>query len=174
MSDTPPPTDSPAESASNPIPDGGRGFLVVLDDSEELRAALRFACRRAAKTNGRVALLYVTKPTEFEHWAAVGNLMREEAREEAEQLLQRYSAEVHEISGEMPTLYLRGGSRRDQLLSLIDEEPSISVLVLAASGGRKGPGPLISFLTGRGAGQLHVPMTIVPGGLSDKQIDGLT
>ena len=33
-------------------------FLVVLDDSEEIFNALRYAAKRSARTNGRVALLY--------------------------------------------------------------------------------------------------------------------
>ena len=33
-------------------------FLVVLDDSEEIFTALRYAAKRSARTNGRVALLY--------------------------------------------------------------------------------------------------------------------
>ncbi|MBF0335239.1 MAG: universal stress protein, partial [Alphaproteobacteria bacterium] len=56
-----------------------RVFLVVVDDTEEMRAALRFACRRARATDGRVALLRVVAPAEFQHFAAIGDLMREEA-----------------------------------------------------------------------------------------------
>ena len=36
-----------------------RVFLVVVDESPEMRNALRYACRRAKRTGGRVALLYV-------------------------------------------------------------------------------------------------------------------
>ena len=57
-----------------------RVFLVVVDDTEEMKVALRFACRRAAHTGGRVALLYVVESSEFQHWMSVGDLMREEAR----------------------------------------------------------------------------------------------
>ena len=38
-------------------PSTSRVFLVVVDDSPEMKIALRYACRRAAKTNGRVAML---------------------------------------------------------------------------------------------------------------------
>ena len=56
--------------------------------------ALHFACRRAEHTDGRVALFYVPAKADFQHWMAVGALMREEAREAGEELLQRQSAEV--------------------------------------------------------------------------------
>ncbi|MEN8196983.1 MAG: universal stress protein, partial [Pseudomonadota bacterium] len=78
--------------------EANRTFLVVIDDSEEMQVALHFASRRAMRTGGRVALLYVQQPAEFQHWMAVGDLMREEAREEAEGLMQKLSAEVKEWS----------------------------------------------------------------------------
>ena len=59
-------------------------FLVVVDDSEEMHHALRFACGRASAVGGKVGLMYCIAPAEFEYWAGVGELMRAEAREEAE------------------------------------------------------------------------------------------
>jgi nucleotide-binding universal stress UspA family protein len=150
-----------------------RVFLVVVDETEELHVALRYAARRAQHTGGRVALLYVIEPTELQHWGAVEDLMREERREEAEAVLQKLAAEVTETAGTMPIIYIREGRRRDELLALIDEEKGISVLVLAASPGAEGPGPLVSALTGKLAAKLRLPLTIVPGGLSERQIDAL-
>ena len=156
-----------------PPPKTGRTFLVVVDDSEELQAALRYACRRALHTGGRVALLRVVEPAEVQHFASIGKLMAQEAREEAEALLARLATEVNETSGELPVLYVRDGVPRDELLKLIDEEPSISILVLAAGTGSEGPGPLVSALTGRYVNRLRIPVTIVPGSLSDRAIDDL-
>jgi nucleotide-binding universal stress UspA family protein len=151
-----------------------RVFLVVVDDSEEMGVALRFACRRASSTGGRVALLYVIEPTDFQHWMAVGDLMREEARNEGEQLLQRLAARVNELTGTLPVLYVREGARREELLNLIDEEPSISILVLGASVDKRGPGPLIEALTGSFVGRLRIPVTIVPGNLDEEDIDSIS
>ncbi len=151
-----------------------RVFLVVVDDSEEMGVALRFACRRAGNTGGRVALLFVVEPTDFQHWMAVGDLMREEARNEGEQLLQRLAARVNELTGTLPVLYVREGSRREELLKLIDEEPSISILVLGASIDKRGPGPLIEALTGKFVGKLRVPVTIVPGNLDEEDTDSIS
>ena len=150
-----------------------RVFLVVVDQSEEMQVALRFAARRAQHTGGRVAMLHVIEPADFQHWMTVGDLMREEARSEAEQLLQRLATRVNELTGQLPILYLREGDRRDELLKLIDEEPSIQILVLAANVGQGGPGPLVSALTGRFLSRLRIPMTIVPGNLSDEDIDAI-
>lgn len=151
-----------------------RTFLVVVDDSEEMRAALRYACGRARNSGGRVALLRVIEPVEFQHFASVGNLMRQEARQDAEQLLQRMASEVYQVSGEMPVLYVREGNPRDELLKLISEEPQISILVLAAGTGPEGPGPLITALIGKYSNKLRVPVTVVPGSLTDEAIAQLT
>lgn len=150
-----------------------RVFLVVVDQSAELQLALRFAARRARATGGRVAMLYVTEPAEAE-WLGVGDIMREERRTEAEQRLQELSTQVQTLSGEMPVLYVREGTVREELLKLIDEEPSISILVLGADVGASGPGPLVTALAGKFAGKLHIPLTIVPGSLSEAEVDAIT
>ena len=152
-----------ADETPAPADTSDRVFLVVVDETEEMKVALRFACLRARRTGGRVALLYVIEPAEFQHWMAVGDLMREEARSEGEQLLQRLAAQVNELVGTIPVLYVREGKVRDELFKLLDEEPRISVLVLGANTGSRGPGPLVSALTGKMIGKLRVPITVVPG-----------
>lgn len=110
-----------------------RIFLVVVDESDELKVALRYACRRARRTGGRVALLYVIDTDDDGQWMGVKELMREEKRAEAEALLMKVAAEVEPMAGSLPVVYIREGRRREALLELIDEDPSISILVLAAS-----------------------------------------
>ena len=56
---------------------------------------------------------------------------------------------------------------------LLDEEPSISILVLGANTGTRGPGPLVEALSGKLVGKLRVPVTIVPGNLSDEAVDAI-
>jgi len=159
----------PVKGTANP-----RVFLVVVDESEELQTALHYAARRAAHTGGRIALLYVIEPSELQHWVSIENLAREEQREEAEQVLQRLCEEIAPIAGTMPIIYIREGRRRDELLALIAEEPSISILVLAAGTAPEGPGPLIAYLTGKPAARLRIPITIVPGGLTLDQLDAVS
>jgi nucleotide-binding universal stress UspA family protein len=154
--------------------DKTRIFLVVVDETEEMTVALHYAARRARTTGGRVALLHVIPPSELQHWGAIEELMKQEQREEAEQLLQRLAKEVVDIAGSMPMLYIRDGQASEQLMKLIQEEPSISILVLAAGTGRGGPGPLISFVVGQMSGSLRIPVTVVPGYLSDEQLDAIT
>jgi len=151
-----------------------RVFLVVVDDSEEREVALRYAALRARNGGGRVALLRVIEPAPMIEWAGVGAMLAEEKREEAEKLLSGLGAQVQEITGSLPILVIREGDPRDELLALLEEDPRISILVLASAAGSGGPGPLISALTGRYASRVRVPMTIVPGGLDDKELDRVT
>jgi nucleotide-binding universal stress UspA family protein len=150
-----------------------RIFLVVVDETEEMRVALRYAALRARHTGGRVAFLYVIEPSDLQQWMAVETLIREEKRVEAEALVAKLSAEVQELSGALPVVYIREGRRRDELLALLAEEPGISILVLAAGTGPEGPGPLITALVGKMSGRLSVPFTVVPGNLTDEQIAAL-
>jgi len=158
------------ESAADP---GDRVFLVVVDDTPEMRVALRFACMRARNTGGRVALLYVMERNDLQYWMGVGKLLREEARSQGERVLQSHAQKVVEWADSVPILFLREGSQREELLKLVSEEPHVSILVLGASVGSGGPGPLVSMLTGKMIGKLRVPITVVPGNLSDAQIDAI-
>jgi len=162
---------APSESPAPERP--GKTFLCVVDESEEFGAALRFACGRAHSTDGRVALLYVMQPAEFQHWIAVGERMREEAREEAEEMLRVVASVVQKRVGKTPTVYIREGTVREEVVKLIDEERDVSFLVLGAATGTDGPGPLVTYLVEKMTDQLRVPVTIVPGGLSDEEIDAI-
>jgi nucleotide-binding universal stress UspA family protein len=157
-----------------PPPRHDRTFLVIVDESPELSVAIRYASRRAKATGGRVVLLYVQEPVEFQHWSGVSEIMRDEKRQEAEATLQRLSEIVNRISGQIPVVQLREGTRSEEVIKLLTEDKTISILVLAAGTGPEGPGPLVTYVTGKGAGKIKVPITIVPGDLTDEQVDAVT
>jgi nucleotide-binding universal stress UspA family protein len=146
-----------------------RKFLVVVDKTPECQVAIRFATRRAQHTGGRVTLLCVAEPGEFQQWRGVEEIMREEARQEAESLIYGAAKAVNELSGIIPELVIMAGHATECLLELIGSDRDISILVLAAGIAKEGPGPLVSMFAG--PGQHPIPVTIVPGGLSDKEID---
>lgn len=166
MSDTLPPAATRADTV--------RKLLVVVDDTPECRLALRYAARRALKTKGLVALLYVIEPAaDMPQWLGVAQIMRDEARDEAEAVLHDLAEDVHRTAGLTPELIIREGIRREQLLALIEEDPSIRLLVLGTSTGPDGPGPLVSALAGQMSGSLRVPITLVPGKLTLAEVDEL-
>jgi nucleotide-binding universal stress UspA family protein len=150
-----------------------RKFLVVVDKSPECKVALRFAARRAEHTGGIVTLLTVVAPADFQHWRSVEEAMREEALEEAEKLLHDAARDVNRIGGLFPEYIVREGKTRDTILALLKEDPDISILVLGAGTGREGPGPLVSLVAQEATNAYPIPVTIVPGSLSDEAVDAL-
>ncbi|WP_187432101.1 hypothetical protein ROLI_030820 [Roseobacter fucihabitans] len=150
-----------------------RKFLVVLDDSRECLNAMRFAAMRAANTGGGVEILSVIPPDEFNHWIGVGAMMREEARERIEVHYEVFAKWMRDRQGIDPGLVIREGQPVDEILAQIHEDPSIGVLVLGAGTDKKGPGPLVTQLT-KSAGNLPIPITIVPGDLSKEKLEAIT
>ena len=62
---------------------------------------------------------------------------------------------------------------REEILKLIEEDEDIASLILAASTGTEGPGPLVSSLN-KTIGQYPIPVGIVPGNLTDEELDALS
>jgi nucleotide-binding universal stress UspA family protein len=151
-----------------------RVFLVVVDESPEMRKALRYACRRAKRTGGRVAMLYVMDPPEGQHWGGVVDLMRQEARQQAEEVIARHAEDAVSLTGQPPAVHIREGKSRDELIKLLTEDRSISVLVLGSSSSSEGPGPLVTAFAGKLGSQLRIPLTIVPGVLTEAEIDAIS
>lgn len=153
---------------------GQANYLVCVDGSPQSRVAVRFACLRARNTSGNVILLTAIEPAEFQHWVAVEDVMIEERREEAERVLQDLAAEVNEWAGVIPALMVREGHIGDEILAAIEEDPSVSFLVVGAAPPAEQHGKLISWLAGQLAGRLTIPLVIVPGNLSDEQLAEIT
>ena len=153
---------------------GQANYLVCVDRTPQSRVAVRFACLRARNTSGNVILLTVIEPAEFQHWVAVEDVMLEERREEAEHVLQDLAAEVNEWAGVMPALAVREGHIGDEILAAIEDDPSVSFLVVGAAPPAEQHGKLISWLAGQLAGRLTIPLVIVPGNLSDEQLAEIT
>jgi len=140
-----------------------RTYLVVIDDSDEARVALRFAARRAAKTKGAVEVLAIVEPQDFVQWGGVQAAIEEE---------QKLRIEAS-IAGIEPHLVIRHGEPVKVVRELIGERQDIAALVLgaAASGA---PGPLVADFTGHDAGKLPCPVMIIPGSLSEERLEQLS
>ncbi len=147
-------------------------FLVIAMDAPEARLAAFFAARRAKQSNALVTLLAIIEPPEFGHWATVAETMRAEAEEAAETLLREFAAEVKAQSGVDPELVIREGAVTEEIRGLIDEDPSISILVLGASAEAAGPGPLVSSLAKNPPylGLRPIPVTVVPGSMTRDEL----
>jgi nucleotide-binding universal stress UspA family protein len=147
-----------------------RKFLVVVDKTPECPVALRFAARRALHTKGRVTLLCVAEPPDFQQWRGVEEIMADEARQEAEALITDAAAIINGVASVLPEFVIEVGDPVHCLQELIAADRDISILVLASGTGKDGPGPLVSLFA---SGVQGIPVTIVPGNLSDEMLDAL-
>ena len=151
-----------------------RKFLAIIDNTPECERAVTYAARRAHSTGGAVVLLYVIETTDFQQWIGVEKIMREEAKAAAGSALDVHATRIRETIGIEPELVMREGIAAEEIHKLIEEDQDIAVLVLAAGKGKEGPGPLVSSLAGKGGGSAFpIPVTVVPAGLDDDDIETL-
>jgi nucleotide-binding universal stress UspA family protein len=149
-------------------------FLVVLDETEECDRAVYFATRRAARVGAIVTMLRVIEPDyRNQVWPGVLEIMRAEEEKKARAILQRYVARAKEIAGVAAEAVMREGKEAQEILNLIEEGEDFAALVLAASPKKEGPGALVTELA-KAAGNYPIPIAIVPGHLTDEQLDALT
>jgi nucleotide-binding universal stress UspA family protein len=149
-------------------------FLVVIDDTSECDRAVYFASRRAARVAVTVVMLHVIETHDHgQQWLGVADIMRAEAHEEANAILAKFAARSNGIAGITPECVIREGDVAGEILKLIEEDEDIAVLVLAAAADSEGPGPLVTNI-GKTAGSFPIPVAIVPGHLSDEDLDAMS
>ena len=149
-----------------------RAYLVVIDESEEAQAALRFAARRAARGGGTVEILSVIPRQEFVEWGGVQAAMEEEARLRAEAAVHQASGAIIEEAGVKPSITVKQGDPVKAVTELLKDRDNIAALVLGAPS-EGSPGPLIAHFAAS-PGSLPCPLMIVPGHLSDEALDRLS
>ena len=147
-------------------------FLVIVDDTDELKTAVQFAAQRASNTKGGLVLLSVIEYADTQQWKSVEDIIHQEARAEAEKKLQEWSEIAFNISGQTPEIVIKEGVISEEIINYINEDKKIRFLVLAASG-EDNPGPLVSLLAGQRSGKLPIPTVVIPGELTSEEIDDL-
>lgn len=153
-----------------------RKFLLVVDESQEVEAALYYAASRIQHSSGAISMLYVIEPQEFQHWMGVKQVQVEEETNKAKALFRMFRRKLGLAGFESVAVeeVIREGKIADELIALIDTDEDVAILVLGAATDAKGPGPLVSTLAaGTAAGTFPIPITIVPGNLSLDDIKAL-
>lgn len=145
-----------------------RKFLVIIDELPECDRALTFAAWRVKRTGGTVVLMSVVQKPEF-IGLGVEDVLRAEAVEEAERNLDARLARIRDIGDVRSELVIREGEAAEEIERVIDQDRDIAILVLAASTSGEGPGPLVTHFANR-ANAMPIPLTIVPGRMSDEEI----
>ena len=148
--------------------------LVIVDDTAEWDRAVYYASRWAMRVGGGVVMLRLIEiEDQNQQWLGVADIMRAEAQEEANAALDRASGRANGIAAITPERVIREGDPTEQMLDVIDKDVDIAMLVLAANPGPEGPGPIITTMANV-VGSFPIPVVIVPGDLSDVEIDALS
>ena len=147
-------------------------FLVIVDDSEELNVAIRFAAKRAQSTKGGITLLNVIEQFDPQQWQSIEDIILQEARDKAQEKLQKWSKIINDLTGIVPELIIKEGVPSEKIVETLESDSAIRFLVLAAAEAEQ-PGPLVSLLAGQKSGKLPVPIVIIPQGLTNEVIDDL-
>jgi nucleotide-binding universal stress UspA family protein len=153
-----------------------RKFLLIVDESQEVDAALYYAASRIQRSSGSIVMLYIIVPQEFQHWINVRQQQVEEETTKAKALFRLFRRKLNlaGFEGVACEEIIREGPKGETIRTLIDEDEDIALFVLGASTDPAGPGPLVSSLAaGTAAGSFPIPVTIVPGTLELEDIQAL-
>ena len=147
-------------------------YLVCVDGREESLVALRLACMKAQMRNGKVDMLHVIAPADFQTIGAIADRMSEEQQEEGKKLLKKLANDASVAYDVTPRIFLREGSSGDEILAAINEDVDITMVVIGVTQS-KSRGKLSSWLAGQLGSELLTPLLMVPGNLTDQQLEAL-
>ena len=146
-------------------------FLVVIDDTKELKNAVHFAAQRAKNTNGALSMLYVVDHAINAQWSKVEHLIEQEETSEAKKICRNWAQLIKDKFSIDTEIILKLGNKKDEILKLLKEDKNIRFLVLATSGDGENPGPIIKSLLSSKMRDLSIPIVLVPGSMEEKDIN---
>ena len=147
-------------------------YLICIDPREESRTALQLACMKASARGIRVAMLHVITPADFQTLGSIADRMREERKNEGQSLLNALAEEAFATYGIRPDILLREGSVGDEIIAAAMDDADINMIVIGIAQD-SGRGKLAAWLAGQLGGKLYVPLLMVPGNLTDQQLQTL-
>lgn len=149
-------------------------MVVLVDNSDHSRVALRYACKEAESLKFKVELLHVVDVSDFNTLFMAGDAVRSERVGEAEAFLKEMVKELKDFTSIKPTINIREGLLSDEVCKVLEEDASANMLIMGKAPEEAGKKDLITMLSAELVGKILVPMMIVPGNLTDKQIEDLT
>jgi hypothetical protein len=149
-----------------------RKFLAVSDETEECLNALIFAGMRSKAVGARLVILRCARVPGVGGWIGLDKDISQDAIDAARVKATRHADAVEARTGVMAELVVVDDDPIDAIRKLIEGDAAIKVLILAAGTGRMGPGPLVSRLAkGKPIANRPIAVTVIPGDLTDKQLD---
>ncbi|MDB2414554.1 universal stress protein [Rickettsiales bacterium] len=149
-------------------------YLVCINKEEYSKVAVSFAYKLAKRNNGRITLLNVIEPSDYQSFGAVADKMQEEMRKETEELFQQMSDEITSDGGNVPILIVKEGRIEEEIINVVEEDPMIRMIIVGTATESSVKSKVLPPLVTQIGNKLLIPMLIVPGNLTDQQIDSLT
>jgi len=150
-----------------------RNYFVVIDDSEEMWTAVKFAVKRAKLTKSNLTTV------SFIENISDGMLLTSSTEKilDKEQITNEKTKhkEVHEFIYDKSKIKAKTEifkiSEIDDFIKFLNSYSSNSTIILATSKDIGKPGPLIDKLIYEKGNSLHCPLVIINGNLEDKEIE---
>jgi nucleotide-binding universal stress UspA family protein len=146
-------------------------FLVVVDDSKELKNAIHFAAQRAKNTDGTLSMLYVVDHAINAQWSKVEHLIEQEETSEAKKICRNWVQIIKDKFNIDTEIIIKLGKKKDEIIKILKEDKDIRFLVLATSGDGENPGPVIKSLLSSKMRDLSIPIVLVPGSMDENDIN---
>lgn len=148
-------------------------ILVCVNDTDHSRVAVKFACSQARKKGCEVTLLNVIEPADYQGLAAVVGKMEEDKRNQAEAVINDMAELAKTYADIMPILLIREGDIGKQIIKAVNKDHSIGMVILGSSPETPGRGSWLSSLASKLGKELLIPLVIIPGNLTEQQIEEL-
>lgn len=152
--------------------DLSRKFLAISDETEECMSALVFAGMRSKAVGAGLVILRCAQVPGLGGWIGLDKDISQDAVDTARVKAIQHVDAVQARTGAAAELVVVDDEPIDAIRKLVDSDPAIKVLILAAGAGRSGPGPLVSRLAkGKPIAGRPIAVTVIPGNLTDSQLD---
>jgi nucleotide-binding universal stress UspA family protein len=149
-----------------------RKYLVCVTDNDESRVALKMACIKAKHHGGKVTVVHVIPPTDGQTLFTVAERLKEEQRSAAETFIKQMCESAFALTGIMPVIDIRDGNVGDEIVCAALEDGDYILMVLGFSES-SGSAALMEWLCAQMGKKLLIPIMVVPGNLTDQQMQSI-
>ena len=150
-----------------------RNYFVVIDDSEEMWTAVKFATKRAKSTKSNLTTIsFIENISDGMMLTSSTEKILDKEQISAEKIKHK---EVHDFIFKQSKIKAKTEifkiSEIDEFINFLNSYSSNSTIILATSKDIGKPGPLIDKLIYEKGNSLHCPLVIINGNLEDKEIE---
>jgi nucleotide-binding universal stress UspA family protein len=146
-------------------------YLVCINAEEYSEVALHFTCYLAKKNKGSIVLLHAIEPADYQSIGIVAQKMRKERLNDSQKLLTELASKAKEWSGIIPIVMVREGFIEEEIISVVEEDISIKMLITGVSQESSKKSRIIPPLVSALGSKLRIPMLIVPGSITKQQME---